>query len=72
MSEQPKPALSEAARLSVLWCRLMHSAPMWPIRGRYQCRICGLSYPVPWAGQNMVPPAGLVIRREARVVESGA
>jgi hypothetical protein len=31
-----------------LWCRAMHDDITWPRHGRYQCRICGREYPVPW------------------------
>jgi len=37
-------------KFGTLWCDFMHDAPMWPIHGEYQCRICGRRYPVPWAG----------------------
>ena len=49
MSEGPKEEIEFARRLGVFWCRLMHDAPMWPIHGTYQCRICAQSYTVPWA-----------------------
>ena len=62
MNEQSKLRLDTAERIGVLWCRLMHDAPMWPIHGTYRCRICGSAYPVPWAGE----------RQGDRVVESGA
>jgi hypothetical protein len=39
---------STAGKFGVLWCDLMHDAPMWPIHGRYQCRTCGRCYAVPW------------------------
>jgi len=61
-----------AERIGALWCRLMHAAPMWPMRGRYTCRKCGRSYPVPWAGERLVRPARLAIQQNGRVVESGA
>jgi hypothetical protein len=38
----------------------MHDAPMWPIHGHYQCRVCGRQYPVPWSGT-----IGLPARRSA-------
>ena len=28
------------ARIAGLWCRLMHTEPMWPSHGQYQCRTC--------------------------------
>jgi hypothetical protein len=54
MPEQSKCRLVITERLRVLWCRLMHDAPMWPIHGIYRCRTCGQSYPVPWAGEHLV------------------
>jgi hypothetical protein len=35
-------------RFGFWWCNLTHNAPMWPIRGRYECRICGRHHNVPW------------------------
>ncbi|MGE5571287.1 MAG: acetone carboxylase subunit gamma [Rhodospirillales bacterium] len=35
-------------RLRQVWCRLMHPAPMWPIRGFYYCPRCGLAHEVRW------------------------
>lgn len=32
-----------------LWCRLTHNAPMWPINGEYECRICMRRFRVAWA-----------------------
>jgi hypothetical protein len=36
-------------RLGDIWCNLMHEKPMWPIHGRYECRICGRRHQVAWA-----------------------
>jgi hypothetical protein len=36
------------ARIAVLWCNWMHSAPMWPAHGQYECRICGRRHRVCW------------------------
>ena len=41
------------------WCSLMHDSPRWPIRGHYECGICGRRYRVPWAGIES-PPVGRV------------
>src|SRR3954451_18422059 len=30
------------------WCKLMHSDPMWPINGKYQCRKCHRYRVVTW------------------------
>jgi hypothetical protein len=42
------------ARIADLWCRLMHTAPMWPSHGRYECRTCGRHHRVCW---EQPPPA---------------
>jgi hypothetical protein len=31
-----------------LWCRLFHDQPMWPVSGRYQCRVCLIYHDVCW------------------------
>ncbi len=30
------------------WCKLMHPAHMWPIKGYYRCPRCYRQYRVPW------------------------
>jgi len=35
-------------RIADLWCRLMHTEPMWPSHGQYECRKCGRRYRVCW------------------------
>jgi hypothetical protein len=42
MTSTPQSPITE------FWCRTMHSSPMWPSHGHYQCRTCGREYPVPW------------------------
>jgi len=37
-------------RISELWCKRMHSQPMWPIHGKYICSQCLREYPVAWEG----------------------
>ena len=44
-----KQAFPLTEALGNLWCRLIHDAPMWPIHGEYQCRVCLRRYGVPWA-----------------------
>lgn len=39
--------------LGDLWCEVMHSSPMWPIHGQYECATCGRRHPVPWAELRM-------------------
>jgi hypothetical protein len=48
MSDRQRPRFSVSEWLGVLWCRLMHPSPMWPIRGHYRCRACGRSYLIAW------------------------
>lgn len=36
------------SRVATLWCQVMHPAPMWPVKGYYQCPACLRAYPVPW------------------------
>jgi len=72
MREQPKRRLDTTGRLGVLWCRLMHNAPMWPIHATYRCRICMRSYPIPWDDQHLLQRARLVIHQAEPVVEGGA
>jgi len=35
-------------KIGSVWCRLIHDAATWPIRGQYQCRTCRRHFPVPW------------------------
>jgi hypothetical protein len=35
-------------RIADLWCKLMHSEPMWPSHGQYECRACGRRHRVCW------------------------
>jgi len=34
--------------IAEIWCRTLHTSPMWPSHGHYQCRTCGREYLVPW------------------------
>jgi hypothetical protein len=72
MSEQPARRLDVIQQVGASWCRLMHARAMWPIHGAYQCRVCGRSYPVPWAAASIVPPAPIGIRQVEAVVDSGS
>jgi hypothetical protein len=40
--------VSHFNKIGNLWCELMHTSPMWPIHGQYECGVCGRHYPVPW------------------------
>jgi hypothetical protein len=42
-------------RLQILWCKLTHPVPMWPIRGYYRCPACLREYSVPWGGREGAP-----------------
>jgi hypothetical protein len=35
-------------RIRDLWCRLMHTEPMWPSHGQYECRTCGRRHRARW------------------------
>jgi hypothetical protein len=61
-----------AWKFGTFWCDSMHDAPMWPIHGEYECRICGRRYPVPWAGDTLLPaPAKLIAAEPARIRRAG-
>jgi len=34
--------------ISELWCKAVHSKPMWPMHGKYICATCLREYPVVW------------------------
>ncbi|HET9374703.1 MAG TPA: hypothetical protein VFO40_07010, partial [Chthoniobacterales bacterium] len=71
--DQASSAWQRAARrFGTLWCDFMHDSPMWPIRGEYECRVCGRRYPVPWAGDRFLPASGKLIAAEpARLRRAG-
>jgi hypothetical protein len=48
-------------RIADLWCRLMHTEPMWPSHGQYECRTCGRRHRVCW---EQPPPAESRVTRE--------
>jgi hypothetical protein len=43
------------AQIADLWCKWMHTAPMWPSHGRYECWTCGRHHRV---CLEQAPPAG--------------
>jgi hypothetical protein len=49
-------AIREEGGLGLLWCRLMHDAPAWPMRNRYRCRICGRIHTFRWDGREVERP----------------
>ena len=48
------------ARIADFWCRLMHTEPMWPSHGQYECRTCGRRHRVCW---EQPAPRVLALRR---------
>jgi hypothetical protein len=46
----------------------MHPAPMWPVKGYYQCPVCLRAYPVPWehSGCSSHQPAANAILGKER------
>ncbi len=56
---------SNQARIADLWCRLMHTEPMWPSHGQYQCRTCGRRHPVCWEQPSSAAPRVMTLPREA-------
>lgn len=54
------------ARLGDLWCRLMHTEPMWPAHGQYECRTCGRRFRVGWEQSSRVTPSGLTWQPETQ------
>ena len=54
------------ARIADLWCRLMHTEPMWPSHGQYQCRTCGRRHRVCWEQAPSVAAPAVLLPREAR------
>jgi hypothetical protein len=67
-TDQASAAGQTAAwEFGALWCDFMHDAPMWPIHGEYECRICGRRYSVPWAGDRLPAPAKLIAAEPARI-----
>jgi hypothetical protein len=52
------------ARIANLWCRLMHSEPMWPSHGQYECRACGQRHRVCWDQPEILTPPVLASHLE--------
>jgi hypothetical protein len=49
---------STSSAVGDAWCRMMHSEPMWPVNGEYQCRTCHRKFRVAWeehAGPQPLP-----------------
>jgi hypothetical protein len=72
------------AKIADLWCRLMHTAPMWPAHGQYECRtwraapscVLGgaraLRAAPSAAALRSAGPARLVTRQRSRVRDNGS
>lgn len=54
------------ARVTDLWCRLMHTESMWPSHGQYQCRTCGRQHRVCWEQASPAASRLLLLPRETR------
>ena len=54
------------ARIADFWCKLMHSEPMWPSHGQYECRTCGRRHRVCWGPPSPATPRGFSEPHEAR------
>jgi hypothetical protein len=52
--------IASQTRIGDLWCRLMHTEPMWPAHGRYECRTCGRQFPVCWEQPSTVASNGTI------------
>jgi hypothetical protein len=48
LGKKREPVKSLHARIADLWCKSMHTAPMWPSHGQYECRTCGQRHRVCW------------------------
>jgi len=72
MFKQPKLRPNVFERLRTRWCRMMHDAPMWPIRGHYRCRSCGRNFAVPWTTESAAEPVRLWIRPKQHVARRAA
>ena len=55
------------SRIADLWCRLMHTEPMWPSHGQYECRTCGRRHRVCWEQPLPAAPRVMVLPRETQV-----
>ncbi len=55
---------SSQVRIGNLWCRVMHSQPMWPSHGQYECLTCGRHHPVCWEEPSPPMPRVMVLSCE--------
>jgi hypothetical protein len=54
------------ARIADLWCKLMHTEPMWPSHGQYECRKCGRRHRVGWEEPPPFVPRAVALPCAAR------
>jgi hypothetical protein len=55
-------------RIADLWCRLMHTAPMWPSHGHYECRTCGRRHPVCWEQLRAAMPPVMALAEPKHLI----
>jgi hypothetical protein len=53
-------------QIADLWCRLMHTALMWPSHGQYECRTCGRRHRVCWEQRLPAEPGVMPMSFETR------
>jgi hypothetical protein len=53
-------------QIADLWCRLMHTALMWPSHGQYECRTCGRRHRVCWEQYPPAEPCVIAMSFETR------
>jgi hypothetical protein len=53
-------------QIADLWCRLMHTALMWPSHGQYECRTCGRRHRVCWEQRPPAEPCVMAMSFETR------
>jgi hypothetical protein len=53
-------------RIADLWCRLMHTALVWPSHGQYECRPCGRRHRVCWEQRPPAEPCVMAMSFETR------
>jgi hypothetical protein len=57
-------------RIADLWCRLMHTEPMWPLHGQYECRRCGRRHRVCWGQPSQAAPRVMALPCETQAQSS--
>lgn len=62
-----KPIEPALTRIADFWCRLMHTEPMWPSHGQYECRTCGRRQRVCWEQPSLAMAPAMVSMCETEV-----